>query len=170
MVFWSWASQCGRLIPQWSQDCLEACCVWSLSGHFNISPSSRIGPHVAPAITKGSPLSFFLLPSAGHSHPAAVCHSVVSPKLLSTPQIPRTFVFRFAFYSEAKHSKYVNILHRNPMYYSSKHCVFTDAQWFGCELLTLNPSSAFSAISLSTPCLLYHWSAGTPSSCLCFFV
>ena len=92
-------ARCGRLIPQWSQGCLEACCVWSLSGHFNISPRPRVGPHVAPAITGGSPSSFLLPPSlppsAALPHPAAaaVCHFVVSTKVW-----PLTvFFFHFVF-------------------------------------------------------------------------
>lgn len=83
-----WVVRCGKLIPQWSQDCLESCCVWSLSGHFNISPRPWVSPHVAPAITGGSPSSFFLPPSA------ALPHSAAAASLLCK-RWPLTFFFFF---------------------------------------------------------------------------
>jgi len=85
----------GRLIPQWSQDCLEACCVWSVSGHFNISPRPWIGPHVALPIIGGQLSSILLPPSAGLPHHVApVCHFVLSTILWP----PTSLCFYFAFF------------------------------------------------------------------------
>lgn len=146
-MFGNWTGQCGRLIPQWSQDCLEACCVWSLSGHFNISPRSWIGPHVAEAITRGSPSSFVLPPSAGLPHPAAaVCHFVVSTKLLSASHIPLLslcflFLQHISFTPQTwlkLNTKYHNNLHRCHLLHLRNN-VFTDL-----SVLTLNPESIIS--------------------------
>lgn len=152
-MFEIWAGQCGRLIPQWSQDCLEACCVWSLSGHFNISPSSWIGPHVAPAITRGSPSSFFLPPSAGLPHPAAaVCYFVVSTKLLSASQIP-LFSLCFLHFiqtwniTEAKHKVWQYFAQKSYLPHIQTVCIYSSTDIW---VWTVNLESIISLFSLNS--------------------
>lgn len=105
VTFGKWVGRRGRLIPLWSQDSLEACCVWSLSGHFNICPRPWICPHVAPAITGESPRSLFL-PSLCRC-PAYCCCCLPQCCVfytLTSQVLLLFFCFSFTFYSNIKHN------------------------------------------------------------------
>lgn len=160
-----WVVHCEKLIPQWSQDCLEACCVWSLSGHFNISPRPWVSPHVAPAITGGSPLSFFLPPSAALPQSTAVVYQLLV--------LLKFFVFRFLFYftttflSNVKHNRYwaCDIIFRT----KSNLLLLQTLRLESWVTVTVAPRVHQKPFQPSL-CLLYHWSASKPNSYLCVCV
>lgn len=162
-MFVKWVGRCGRLIPQWSQDCLEACCVWSLSGHFNISPGPRIGPHVAPAITGGSPL-VLPPPSAALPRPvAAVCHFCCVYQTAASHIPPLSLCFLFLRHVLFKHQTRPmpnaerDIFRPQILFTVPPNIASSQFQRrFARGPLTPSPSSTFSTISPLTQCLLYH--------------
>lgn len=180
VMFVKWVVQCGRLIPQWSQDCLEACCVWSVSGHFNISPRPWLGPHVTPAITGGSPSSFFHPPCFCCSSSRCCCRLPLLLCLLNSGLLHSFSVTLFLHHilnilalniTAAENKVWHNILHKILFTMPSNITSLQLERRFKREPVTPpSPSWTFSTISLLTQCLLYHWSASKPSSCLCICV
>lgn len=78
VICFLWVAQCGKLIPQWSHGCLEACCVWSLTGHFNISLKASGRPPCRCGNYRRIPL-IILPPSVARPQPAAaLCHILLS--------------------------------------------------------------------------------------------
>lgn len=93
------------LIPQWSQDCLEACCVWSLLDQLNISPKAQWILPTRTSLSSSAALApATSCPLGGLFHSALVCHPAAGLRLrqhvgvyslADTRSSGSTFLFKF---------------------------------------------------------------------------